>query len=320
MINTVSAVIASGLSISLSDGTTLIGYTRGTVQMMFEVSAFDVQSAAFGNAALAALLSRSGVAEQLIVNVGIWSGSVIVQVTYADTNGAGNKMRTALAAGLVEATYEGVPYSAVFASGNSTTPTPAPTQAPTAPTASPTAPTSAPTYAPTAPTATPTRAPTAPARDVPFSASNPGMELNKVKLMVAAGAAIIVSGSVFLVLMATTVRLYLYGHKGEAMAMRFIDYDAEICDPSMTSPTPLSPLSRDRRGRADKTAARNRMNSYGAVESSKPTVATTIFGSNGDYITLEGAGGSSGISNSRDAIYGGIEIPSDDEEPEFGSI
>jgi hypothetical protein len=321
----VTTAVAAGLSITLDSGAIVKGYTPASVQMLFAVSAFDIHPTRFGATAVAALLSRAGVNSALVVDFGVWSGSVVVQVNFANANGAGNKMRTAISSGLVEATYDGATYNAFYAAGNSTAPTPMPTMSPTAPTQAPTAPTPAPTEAPTAPTSVPTRAPTAPARDVPFSASNPGMELNHIKLMVAAGAAVIVSGSVLLVLVGTSIHQCFRRRdpKAESLAMRFIDYDAEeICDPANTSPTPLSPLSMDRRGRGAKTAAKNRLNNgYGAVDSTPgAAVATTVFGSNGNYITL-GGGARNTSGASRDDIYGGIEIPSDDESsPMFGEI
>lgn len=261
----VLTLLQTGISLTDEAGATYSGYAYGAVQMSFALSLDDINATDFKAAVLTSVLASGSVSESSILGIGIWAGSVIVQIDYTDTSGTGFELISLIYNGL-DVTYSDASYTAAYAAGNST------------------APTSVPTAAPTAPTFAPTRAPTMPARDVPFQ-SNQGAPLTHVKLMVAAIAAAVVSFSAFMVLIVTELRLYMSGEyrtKLNSMAMRYVDYDGAC---------PTAPLIRDesqRVGVVGYGTDNGNVTSYPTTASARaqigpsPSVQTTVFATASD--------------------------------------
>lgn len=233
-----------------STNTTYYAYTYASVQMLFALALDDMNVTDFRAAVKSSVVAGGTVAKANLISFGIWAGSVIVQVNFADTASTGSALSALITSGL-DVSYENITYRAMHAAGNSTSPTPSPT------------------HVPTPPTQSPTRAPTIPARDAPFQESSEGIPLTQTKLLVAAVAAAVVSFSSFMVLITTELRLYMSGEyrtKINSMAMRYIDYDGA---------NPSAPLLRenpafDSTGRATATAER----SYGTADMFSNTAAT----------------------------------------------
>lgn len=154
----------------------MIGYAIVVVTMVFDISFDSINSTDFITAINISLIT-AGVAPRYVMNLNLYAGSVVADVTMSDGNGYYDAIAKSVSNGIFSITYENETYTASDVS-TSTTVTKTKTS--------------------TTETRTTSLVSTMPPRDVPFASG--GLDLTKEKMLVAAAFAGTAGSLVFIIL------------------------------------------------------------------------------------------------------------------------